>query len=68
MRRLKRTAYNYFFRYLLALFPRLQYSEYILGSTPGMQDGRKYVVIWYSWLGHTFWEKRYLLDSEDGNF
>lgn len=58
-----RFLYNHFFRYVLALIPRLQYSEY---GTP--QTGEKWVVIWFSWMGHVFWDKRYLLDPEDRSF
>lgn len=58
-----RFLYNHFFRYALALFPRLRYSEY---GTP--QTGEKWVAIWFSWMGHVFWDKRYLLDPKDGNF
>lgn len=61
--KIRRFAYNYFFRYILAIFPRLQYSEY---GTP--QTGEKWVAIWFSWMGHTFWDKRYLLDPKDRNF
>ena len=65
----KRFLYNHFFRYVLAIFPRLQYTEF--GSAPDpehLQDMRKYVAIWFSWFGHTFWRKVYLLDPEDRNF
>ena len=58
-----RFVYNHFFRYILAIFPRLQYSEY---GTP--QTGEKWVAIWFSWLGHIFWQKHYLLDPKDRNF
>lgn len=58
-----RFFYNYIFRHVLALVPRLQYSEY---KTP--QTGEKWVVIWFSWFGHTFWDKRYLLDPKDRHF
>lgn len=58
-----RFLYNNFLRYALALVPRLQYSEY---GTP--QTGEKWVAIWFSWLGHVFWDKRYLLDPKDNNF
>lgn len=58
-----RFVYNHFLRYVLALIPRLQYSEY---GTP--QTGEKWVAIWFSWLGHIFWQKRYLLDPKDRNF
>lgn len=61
--KIRRFAYNHFFRYILAIFPRLQYSEY---GTP--QTGEKWVAIWFSWMGHTFWDKRYLLDPKDRNF
>ena len=57
----KRFLYNHFFRYVLAIFPRLQYTEF--GSAPDpehLQDMRKYVAIWFSWFGHTFWRKVYL--------
>nr|DAW24548.1 MAG TPA: hypothetical protein [Caudoviricetes sp.] len=33
-----------------------------------MKDIRKYVAIWFSWFGHVFWKKVYLLDPEDRNF
>lgn len=65
----KRFLYNYIFRYVLAIFPRLQYTEF--GSAPdpeNLQEMRKYVAIWFSWFGHTFWRKVYLLDPEDRNF
>ena len=58
-----RFVYNHFLRYVLALIPRLQYSEY---GTP--QTREKWVAIWFSWLGHIFWQKRYLLDPKDRNF
>lgn len=64
-----RFIYNHFLRYVLALIPRLQYAEYGLAEDEEhLQDARKYVVVWFSWLGHVFWEKRYLLDPEDCNF
>jgi hypothetical protein len=56
-------------RYILAIFPRLQYTEFGSAENPeSMKDIRKYVAIWFSWFGHVFWKKVYLLDPEDRNF
>lgn len=61
----KRFSYNHFFRYVLAIFPRLQYTEF--GSAPDpehLQDMRKYVAIWFSWLvihsgaRFTYWTRK----------
>ena len=61
--KIRRFDYNHFFRYILAIFPRLQYSEY--GT---QQTGDKWVAIWLSWMGDTFWVKRYLLNLNVRNF
>ena len=59
----KRFLYNHFLFYILKEIPRLQYSEY---GTP--QTGEKWIARWFSWFGHVFWCKHYLLDPKDRNF